>query len=181
METAIGFQFKENFRVEVLVSGQETSDFTGQANFTGVIGAQPVSASLSQQSILFALYRDIDSIPSLRSAGLVPYLGLGAGLTRHELSSVSFLFPGLTQPSWSLTPDGTHHAMTLMVTAGLNYSLSEHLSIDFSYRYQDSGKARTSAGMMTNQRGGAPFTIGIDSIYTRVRAQQIMAGLRYQF
>lgn len=75
-------------------------------------------------------------------SGVVPYIGAGVGVARHE-------FNGVTLPPGS--GDGNSTDFAWAVYAGAAFYVSQNVAIDLGYRYIDLGEARSG--------GTTPFTI----------------------
>ncbi|MFY0612995.1 MAG: porin family protein [Hyphomicrobiaceae bacterium] len=116
--------------------------------------------------------------------GFVPYVGVGIGVARHRLGSVSF---DLRNPDPLGVPANpvnnlegstqTNFAWSLM--AGAAYQISDRTVVDFGYRYIDMGDVESRRGNMCNTcvAGGSQDRLTVDDI----TAHEFKVGLRIHF
>ncbi|MGI9479694.1 MAG: outer membrane protein [Hyphomicrobiaceae bacterium] len=116
--------------------------------------------------------------------GFVPYVGVGIGVARHRLGSVSFdlrnpdpLGPPANPVNNLEGSTQTNFAWSLM--AGAAYQISERAVLDFGYRYIDLGDVESRRGNMciTCVAGGSQDRLTVDDI----TAHEFKVGLRLHF
>ena len=116
--------------------------------------------------------------------GFVPYVGVGIGVARHRLGSVSFdlrnpdpLGPPANPVNNLEGSTQTNFAWSLM--AGAAYQISERAVFDFGYRYIDMGDVESRRGNMCNTcvPGGSQDRLTVDDI----TAHEFKVGLRLHF
>ena len=181
-EIALGKTVHSLFRLEAVLAQRNGFEFVGNANFTGAGPVQPVSSSVSQFSAMAFGYVDLSLLFGLTPGDIEPYLGAGIGVARNRTSPVTYTFPGLTQPAWTIVPGGGSYQFALAATAGLGWPLTNNLMLDIAWRFSDYGRVETDSGTMEIQRGARPPTaLVIDSTYATLRSHAIYTGLRLSF
>ncbi|MHA1560368.1 MAG: hypothetical protein ACTSWI_06840 [Alphaproteobacteria bacterium] len=173
-EFALGFRATPLVRLEAALSLRHTFDFVGDANFSNVADPQPVSAALSQASLIGWAYFDVPT-----SLPVQPFVGIGIGLSRNALSPVLFEFPTLTQPAWSETPPGTRISPAFGFAIGLAREMSYGVTIEIVYRHTNYGRVATDPGLMHQRRGGPEYSFGIDETWTTLVTNAVMFSLRW--
>lgn len=177
-EVAIGFRAAPAIRVEAALSVRPGFHFSGDANFSKTPDPQPVSADLMQSSVMGWAYVDLG-----RAAGMSwpvePFIGFGVGVSRNVLSPVLFEFPGFTQPAWSETPAGTRISPAFGFAAGISRDVTDRLAVELAWRHVNYGVVGTDAGLMTQARGGAPYTFPIDETWTLLSTNAVLLSLRF--
>lgn len=174
-EFALGFRATPTVRFEAALSLRHTFNFIGDANFDRVTDPQPVSASLSQASLIGWAYLDVPT-----SLPVQPFIGFGVGLSRNALSPVLYEFPTMTQPAWSVTPPGTRISPALGFAIGLAREVSHGMTIEIAYRHTNYGRVATDPGLMHQRRGGPEISFPIDETWTRLVTNAVMVSLRWE-
>lgn len=166
--------------------GDLTLGYRGQRDLDGIKTDRPgvhypgtFSSKVSSLTAMANIYYDIGKF-----RGFVPYVGVGLGVARHRLSSVSF---DLRNPDPYGVPanpvnnlDGssqTNFAWSLM--AGTAYQISDRAVLDFGYRYIDMGDVESRRGNMCNTcvPGGSQDRLTVDDM----TAHEFKVGLRLHF
>jgi len=175
-EFAAGFRAMSSVRFEMALSLRHTFDFVGDANFDKVTDPQPVSATLSQASLMGWAYLDI----ARPSARLTPFIGIGIGLSRNALSEVRMDFPTLNQPAWTIAPPGTRISPAFGITAGIGHELSEDVTFEIAWRLVSYGRVATDVGPVLIRRGGTYIDhLVIDETWTTLVTNAVMFSLRW--
>ena len=180
VEAAVGRQFLPWLRSEVPVAYRPDMKYRGQANFRGVPGEQPVSASADSFSGIASLYLDIAGLTGARLGRFQPYVGGGVGVAHNRLSEMTYLFPGNPHAhKLTITPAGTRTDIAFTASVGTGIAVSRRVLLDISYRYTDLGRVRTDPGKAYLDTVPA----GIDIAETRapLRTHGVFAGVRYLF
>ncbi len=179
VEGAAGIRLLPWLRSEIALAYRPDMDYTGQANFIGVTGSQPVSGKADSLSGLFNLYLDINGLPGVRLGRFQPYVGGGIGFAVNRLDKMIYRFPQLSSHTYSIVPSGRRTDWAFMITAGTGLVLTKHLTLDFSYRYTDLGRLQTDAGIMVMD--GPITSLEIGETSTSLKSHGILMGLRYHF
>ena len=174
-EFAVGFRAMPSVRFEAALSLRHTFDFIGDANFNNVDDPQPVSATLSQASLMGWAYVDFAST----NLPMQPFIGVGVGVSRNALGAVLYEFPTLTQPAWSETPPGTRVSPAFGFAIGLAREVSHGMTIELAYRHINYGRVATDPGLIHQRRGGPEISFPIDETWTRLVANAVMFSLRW--
>lgn len=174
-EIAIGIEWTSRVRVELAFSHRDL-DLAAGANFTGVSGGQPVTASGSSRSALI-----IGTIDLGRANWSVrPFVTAGAGAARNEIGKITFAFPGIAPDAVTIIRGGAHTSFTWMAGLGATIPLTESLHLDLAVRHHDSGTVRTDAGPATIVRPRGTLVLDIDSTGARVRSTGAMFSVRFR-
>jgi|CXWL01.1.fsa_nt_gi opacity protein-like surface antigen len=178
---AVGWQWHPAWRSELAVSSLPDLGFTGEANFPGVAGEEPVSADLRSTAALALLYWDFGRTFAIAGERWQPFVGAGLGAARNQLDRMLYRFPGLGAQAITLTPDGTTTNLAWQAAAGVGYRCAPRLTLDFAYRYSDLGPVTTDAGsaLIVRTRGARSLTIA--GTEGRLGTHALTVGLRYSF
>ena len=179
LEVAAGAYAIPWLRMDLSLGYRPHMEYSGQANFAGVPGEQPVYATASSLSLMGNIFIEPMRIAGSYQKRFRPYLGGGLGVTYNHIDGMTYLFPGLRVHKISITPSGEKADMAFMLTAGTLISLSQRLFLDLAYRYTDLGRVRTDAGRM--YMNNLPAGIEISATQTRLRSQGVFLGLGYRF
>ena len=180
LEAAIGRQLLPWLRSEVAVAYRPDLRYRGEANFRGVPGGQPVSASADSLSGMVNLFLDIAGLTGADLGRFQPYIGGGLGLARNRQDEMTYLFPGNPGAhKVTVTPAGAGTDLTFMGSIGTGIVMSRRILLDVSYRYTDLGSVRTEPGKMFLDT--VPAGIDIAETRARLRTHGAFAGVRYLF
>ncbi len=94
VEVAVGIRIFPWLRSELAVAHGPDMHYRGQANFRGVPGDQPVSASVDSLSGMANCFLDIAPMFGFSMGSFQPYMGGGAGVVQNRLSEMTYDFPG---------------------------------------------------------------------------------------
>jgi len=180
VEAAVGRQLLPWLRAEFALAWRPDMSYRGQANFRGVAGEQPVSASADSLSGTANLYLDIAGLPGVDLGRFRPYVGSGVGTAHNRLQEMTYSFPGNAGAhKITITPSGSRTDIAFMATLGTGIVLSKRIILDIAYRYTDLGQVQTDAGRAYLNN----IPAGIDIAETRapLRSQGLFAGIRYLF
>lgn len=178
LEAAVGKQILPWLRSEFALSYRTDMEYRGQANFRGVPGEQPVSASAHSLSAMANIYLDIAPFFGVKLGSFQPYVGGGFGAARNGLSDMTYEFPGNTGAhKVTITPSGNKTDFAFMATIGTGIALSAAILLDISYRYTDLGRVQTDIGRA--YLNNIPAGINIASTLAPLRTHGIFIGLRY--
>jgi opacity protein-like surface antigen len=179
-EGAVGLRIEPWLRTECALAYRPDMHYSGQANFTGLVGPQPVSGKAESLSGLVNLYLDINGLPGVSLGRFQPFIGGGIGFAKNWLDEMTYRFPQLPpRHTYSITPSGERTDLAFMLTAGTGFELTKHLILDLSYRYTDLGRAQTNVGTMLMDGPVKSEVIGGTS--APLRTYGMLIGLRYQF
>ena len=182
----LGYEVGNGFRVELDGSSLWTD--------LGKIDSLPQSyAKLRTNSLMVNALYDFNSTGTLQ-----PYVGAGLGIVQGDLSAVASDFPSGTvgSPGTVLVPstacpgarnggdsfncafDDKDNNFGWQAIAGLGVAITDNLTWDTNYKYQDGGDL-TVQGVRTNNVTGA--TTDITTELDNVNSHTVMTGIRYRF
>ncbi|MBN2124390.1 MAG: porin family protein, partial [Deltaproteobacteria bacterium] len=178
-EAAAGAYVLPWLRADLSLGYRPDMDYSGQANFSGVPGQQPVHAEADSLCVLGSVFLEPAPLIGLTPGRIRPYVGGGLGMAYNRIDGMTYEFPGLTTHKISITPEGEKTDLAFMLTAGMGIVLSDRVMLDIAYRYTDLGRVRTDVGRMYMNH--LPEGIVIGETRTRLRCQGITLGVRYSF
>ena len=180
----LGYEFGNNWRMEL--------DGTGLWTDLGKIDSLPQSAAkLRTNSLMLNAIYDFNDFGRWE-----PYVGAGIGFAKSELSAVASDFPsgsdaGATLVASSACPgarngsdsfvcsvDDSDVNFAWQVIAGLGYAVTDNLTWDTNYKYQDIDVA-SFEGVRTNNISGASTRLAADLV--DAGSHTVMTGFRYRF
>jgi opacity protein-like surface antigen len=178
-DAALGRRVLPWLRTDISVSWRPNMVYSGQANFTGVKGAQPVYSSAEAFTAMFNFFADL--IPSGDGPLSIfqPYIGAGLGLSYNKMDAMTFLFPGLKTHKISITPSGSSLDPAYTFSLGTGIVISDRISIDIAYRWSHLGRVETDAGRMYMNH--VPQGMNIAGTSARLQTHGVQLGLRYTF
>jgi opacity protein-like surface antigen len=178
VEAAVGKQILPWLRSEITFTYRPDMQYSGQANFRGVPGEQPVSASADSLSGMANLFLDIAGLTGVNLGRFHTYMGGGAGVAHNRLSEMTYGFPGNPGAhKITITPTGKKTDIAFMAAIGMGIALSDRTLIDISYRYTDLGQVHTDAGKA--YLNNIPAGIDIAETWAPLRTHGVFAGIRY--
>jgi opacity protein-like surface antigen len=128
-----------------------TANYAFPANYTGTLVApNDIHAKIQSIDVLANGYLDLGTWYRL-----TPYIGAGAGMAMVKVTDVQGT-AGADKSRWNFAWAGM---------AGVAWTISPNLQIDFGYRYLDVGKAESG--------GPAPVT------FDRIAGHEVRVGLRW--
>lgn len=181
LDIGIGYRPLRAVRVELALGWRPQFSFTGEANFLGTPGRQPVSADVEAITGMVVGYLDLVEIGVPRLGPFEPFVGAGAGVSRHRTSSVVYSFPGLGPGASTVVRGGETASFSYMLTAGAAWPVSERLTLDFAYRYLDLGTVRTASGPAVITRGASTTTIDVAGTEAALRTHGVSLSARLGF
>lgn len=179
-EAAAGVEVKDYLRLEAAFSYRPGFAFEGEANFLRSGSDQPVSGDVTQMGAMAFAYVQPLAAFGIESR-LQPFLGVGAGVSRNEMGEMTYEFPDLRQPRYSVTPDGTSTDFAWSVTAGLSYEVSDRLVLDLAWRYTDFGTVKTDQGNLFNQFSTRTLDIEIGETEAELTSHAASLSARWRF
>lgn len=180
VEGAVGLRLQPWLRTEFSLTYRPDMHYSGQANFTGLTGPQPVSGDAESLGGLANLYLDINGLPGVSLGRFQPFVGGGIGFATNWQDEMTYKFPQLPpKHTYSIVPSGDRTDLAFMLTAGTGFELTKHLILEISYRYTDLGRAQTNVGTM--QMDGSVTSLVIAGTSAPLRAHGMLMGLRYHF
>jgi opacity protein-like surface antigen len=182
LEGGVGYRLAPMFRVEGLLTYRRGTEFEGEANFIGTPPPQPVTGRLDTFTGMAVAYLDFPGFGVPMLAGpLEPFVGLGVGLSHHDLGSVTYAFPGLSPEASTVLSGGTRTSLSYMLTAGVAARLSPQLTIDLAYRYTDLGTVGTDEGPAVITRRTFTRTLDIAETEADLTTHGLSASVRFGF
>ena len=166
-----GYKFNDYLRSDVVF------DYETPAKFKGSIWCQDASScsggsykdgehvKIEAYSALANVYADLGNFH-----GVIPYIGGGIGASYLRTSDVG---GAAKDANTGKNPDGAgkwNFAWALM--AGVEYPISDSLSLDLGYRYLNLGDAKS--GYVTDGEG-----VSTRMDYKDITAHEVRVGLRY--
>jgi opacity protein-like surface antigen len=175
-----GLELTRWFRVEAALDVRPNLQFDGNANFVRAGKDQPVRGSLTQADLMAFAYIDPLAAMGVESRWQ-PFLGLGAGVSRNDIGSMTYEFPELKQPRYSVMPGGTNYDFAWSATAGLGYQVSDNVTLELAYRYSDLGKVETDVGELYNVTSRSARYIPIAKTEADLTTQSVTVSARFGF
>jgi opacity protein-like surface antigen/outer membrane protein OmpA-like peptidoglycan-associated protein len=182
----LGYEFGSGWRMELDGSSLWTD--------LGKIDSLPQSyAKLRTNSLMLNAIYDFDDFGRWE-----PYVGAGIGLVQGDVTAAASDFPSAAigtpgvvlvpstacpgarngSDSFSCALDDKDTTFGWQILAGLGYAITDNLSWDTSYKYQDAGELALD-GFRTNNVSGA--SLGYQTDLEDVGSHTIMTGFRYRF
>lgn len=150
-------KFGAPVRAEVEYDYRTGFGYSPNPNFTNAGIATKSTNTLNTQTVLVNAFYDINT-----GTKFTPFVGGGLGAAINDINGTASLLNGSNAVSYSSS--STSFAWDL--SAGVNYAVTEHWSIDASYRYLGLGK--TDFGPGSSVLGGD------------ISSNEVLLGLRYQ-
>lgn len=177
---AAGLELTSWLRVEAALDIRPNLAFDGNANFVRSGADQPVDGKVNQADLMAFAYLEPLAALGIESR-LRPYLGAGAGVSRNELGEMTYRFPALAQPRYSVMPGGTRTDFAWAAEAGLGYAVSDHVTLELAYRYSDLGEVETDKGTLFVQRSSGTLLIPIAPTSADLTTQSVTISARFGF
>ncbi|MEO8503846.1 MAG: hypothetical protein ABI609_08130 [Acidobacteriota bacterium] len=180
-ELAVGNRLRPDLRIEIAAIFMRGFALDANANFPRVSTDQPVGAKLDSSALLAVAYWDPATTFGWKLGRFAPFVGAGVGAARHHLGAVTFRFPGISPTAVTLTRGGRETDGAWLLTAGVAVSLADRVALDVAYRRLDLGGAETDDGLATIMRTTRTVQIEVASMRARVRADELVAGVRFHW
>lgn len=177
-EIAVGARLRPSLRLEVAAIALPSLTLEANANFVRVGGAQPVRAKLASTALFAVLYWEPAATFGWRLGRWSPFVGAGVGAVRHRLDPVTFRFPGISPAAVTVTRGGRETDGAWLLTAGVGVAVRRGVVVDLAYRRLDLGGAQTDSGLATIVRPSRTFQLAVAATRARVRADEVVAGVR---
>ena len=139
---------------------------------------QPVSGTLNQADVMAFAYVDPLAAMGVESRWQ-PFLGLGAGISRNEIGRMTYRFPELAQPRYSVMPGGTQYDFAWAVAAGIGYRVNDGITLELGYHYSDLGSVRTDVGQLYNVTSRGARNIPIAGTEADLVTQSVTVSARF--
>lgn len=172
----VGYKFNDYLRSDLTLDYETPAKFRGQAYCQDTTLGCPAAPSgrwenservkITAYSALANVYADLGDFH-----GFKPYLGAGAGASYLRTSDVKSSAQDAFTGNYPKGKGEWNFAWALM--AGVEYPITDRLSLDLGYRYLNLGDAQT--GRVTANPGGAVTHIK----YEDIQAHEVRLGLRY--
>ena len=94
---------------------------------------------------------------------------------------MTYRFPELKQPRYTLMPGGTRYDFAWSAAAGLAFAVSESVTLELAYRYSDLGKIETDTGTMFVQKHASSLTLPIAPTEAELTSQSVTLSARFGF
>lgn len=187
LELGLGYILLPALRLEAVMQYRPDFSFEGSANFSQVDpeDKQDVSAELSTLTGLLTAYLDIPmpAFAMLRYSPVSPFIGVGGGLSRIDISETRMDFPTTS----TIVPGGHHVSFAWMLSAGLSVWLGGRLTVDVAWRYLDHGAVETDSGTgqvvcrVAGSESCEELTFDLDKTHGELQGHGLAVSLRYEF
>lgn len=184
LELGLGYIILPALRLEAAVQYRPDFSFGGHANFSQPDSEdeQDVAAELSALTGMLTAYLDIPmpALFLLRYTPINPFIGVGGGLSRIDISETRMDFPTTS----TVVPGGRHVSFTWMLSAGLAVWLGGRLTADVAWRYTDYGTIETDSGtgqVIWRDESRKPLDLDLDKTRGELRGHGVTVSLRYDF
>jgi len=178
LEAGFGIEVTDYLSLEAVFDYRPGFTFDGNANFLRSGADQPVTGEVKQMGMMAFVH-----LEPLTALGIVtpirPFIGAGAGASRNEIGEMTYEFPELRQPRYSLLPGGEATSFAWSAVGGVAYDISDHLTLELSYRYSDLGEVSTDEGILFIQRSSGTLEIPIAATNADLTDQSISLSLRW--
>ncbi len=182
IEAGVGYRLAPMFRVEGLLNYRRNSEFEGEANFLVTPAPQPVTGRLDTFTGMAVAYLDFPGFAlSALASPLEPFVGLGVGVSHHDLGRLTYGFPGLSPEASTVLSEGSNTSLSYMFTAGVAARLSPQLTLDLAYRYTDLGTVRSDEGPAVITRRTFVRTLDIAGTEADFATHGLSASVRFGF
>jgi opacity protein-like surface antigen len=180
LEVGLGVEVTDYLRIEAIFDYRPDFVFDGNANFLSSGANQPVSGEVKQIGMMAFVH-----LEPLSALGIVtpirPFIGAGAGASRNKIGEMTYEFPALKQPRYSLMPGGVATSFAWSAVGGVAYDVADRLTLEVSYRYSNLGEVRTDEGILFIQRSSGTREIPIAATTAELTDQSIALSLRWCF
>lgn len=184
LELGLGYILFPALRLEATVQYRPDFSFKGHANFSQVAleAEQDVAADLSALTGMLTAYLDIPmpAFAMLRYTPINPFVGVGGGLSRIDISETRMDFPTTS----TVVPGGRHVSFSWMLSAGLAVWLGGRLTVDVAWRYMDHGRIETDSGtgqVIWRDENREPWELDLGTTRGELRGHGLALSLRYEF
>ena len=178
VEIGLGLSTLSNMRFEILIEYQPGAVFTGNTNFLDPEQQQSVAAELSTLKNLFVTYLDFPQLSLPGKKKIVPYFGIGFGVTHNRLETTTMTFPVTT----TIVPGESETRLMRTASVGVTVALSKHAKLDLGLRYMDQSEVRTGSGEgEVIWRNGARGPLSLDLARTEAELQGYSLRLSFRF
>ena len=163
-----GYQFNPHFSVDVDATMVNGISLSGAYSVNGVsIGGLVVTTTVDSLYIMSNVYWNFYGVKKA-PFGLKPYVGIGAGLAKHSVDTLSYSNGSSIEGS-----DQTEFAYKL--SAGVIKEVFNNVDLDIRYSYIDGGTAE-SGTLYNNGMGNHPEPMKID-----MKSSVLALGIIYRF
>ena len=136
-----GYQFNRWFRADVTGEYRSAATFTGLERYRDAslplgYGTDEYTATKRDVVVLANAYIDLGTY-----YGLTPFLGAGIGAVSTSIDN--FKDTNVVTQGLAYAKSGTKANLAWALHAGLGYTISPNLKLEFAYRYLNLGDART--------------------------------------
>ena len=141
LDMGVGYQVNSWFRADV------TAELRGGAEFQGLEVLNSIGGGSTTQAQYADFYRGhlttylgmVNAYADLGTwSGITPYVGAGVGVAYNRISGLIDYSPEQATGGYLEAKGQANFAWALM--AGLDYSVTRNLKLEFGYRYLDYGK-----------------------------------------
>jgi len=175
-----GYQFNNWFRADVTGEYRTSSNYWGVESYTPaglfpspdcpVICYDKYSADVSSAVFLANGYFDIGTW-----WGVTPYVGAGVGYAYNLFDGLQDT--GIETGGYGTASERGFGSLAWALMAGLSYSVTPNLKLDFGYRYIDMGRVASNPINCVGGCGGN----GAESESFQLSSNDVRVGLRYIF
>ena len=174
IDGGVGYRFNQYFRADITGEYRGSAQFKAIESFrgTGATGFDTYTGSIRSVVGLVNGYVDAGTW-----YGITPFVGAGVGVANLSVMNVTDMgaspFAGF---GYAADHNQTNFAFALM--AGLDFSVTQNLKLEFGYRYLDMGTATSGAIYCQNiPSNQCPHEVQ----HSRLNSNDIRLGFRYSF
>ena len=175
-QVGAGLKLNSYLRTDLTISYRDNMANMDSVTFDNGAGSTRLLDSgrhnTSNVTTMLAGYVDPFAAFGMNTGAFSPYIQAGIGWAHNSTKSAHIT--GLT----TVIDGAQHDDVAWQVGAGLNYALTDHWKIDFSYRYINMGEARASKHFTS---GSVPNGRLTQELRHDLHAHEVMLGLQYQF
>lgn len=168
---------RDRARVELLFTTRSERSLDAKANFTGVAGEQPVTASVRSRSLMLNGAVDV-AAPSWK---VRPFITGGMGAARNEVGDITFAFPSIAPSAVTVTRGGETTSLAWSGGVGVTVPFPHGFALDFTAKVSDVGTIRGDAGEALIVRPTRTLRLDIAATEMRWRTRGLSLTLRRRF
>jgi opacity protein-like surface antigen len=179
-DLGVGYQFNNWFRADVTGEYRLPTNYWGLESYNSTGFFSPAcpticydrySGNVSSAVALVNGYFDIGTW-----YGVTPFVGAGVGFTYNMFNNLTDT--GIETGGYGTAPNRAEGGLAWALMAGVSYSITPNLKLEFSYRYLDLGNVTSNP---INCGPGGCGANGAETERFHLASNDIRVGLRYEF
>jgi opacity protein-like surface antigen len=183
LQLAWGRHLGELWRGELVLGYHPGFKFRGNANFLDSGASQPVTGSVRQWQGGARAWLNLAAAAGFTDTRVTPWLGVGAGIVRNRVSTMTYRFPAFSnQPALTTVPGSSTTGMTFNAALGMDLALSNRNVLELGLSWNDYGNVRTAEDDIEVIRGGNLLAeVAVGQTRADLESWGLQIGLRHYF